>query len=100
MIRFFSIVFAFVCGLIGWKLGTPGGISRAYVASVLGTAVASSSAAYRRKRTEIEHFSQFQSPNIKVPRGLEFPVAPTVRSATFALGLERSHSRRPSRRIR
>jgi hypothetical protein len=49
MIRFFSIVFAFVCGLIGWKLGSPGVISTAYVASVLGTAVASPSAAVSQK---------------------------------------------------
>ncbi len=38
MIRFFSIVFAFVGGFIGWKLGALAGVTSAYFASVIGTA--------------------------------------------------------------
>jgi hypothetical protein len=38
MIRFFSIVFAFVGGWIGWRLGTVAGFLTAYFASVLGGA--------------------------------------------------------------
>jgi len=38
MIRFFSIVFAFLGGWIGWKLGALAGLMTAYFGGVLGTA--------------------------------------------------------------
>jgi hypothetical protein len=62
MIRFLSIVFAFVGGLIGWKIGMVTGLLTAHFGSVLAVG-GSSSAAVSEKAYWNSAFSTFASPS-------------------------------------